>query len=133
MSDFDAIPRHADASAVASNVQSEQELQQKAIDGARDRQAQLRRALAEMGQSAPSVQLGALIISYQTAQPSEVSFAADMITALYLRSGLDIRRRLKLAVTAVIREHARAALSQALSLRFGALVMSAVPPLSLET
>ena len=129
MSEFNAIPPHADA----SSLKSEQELQLKAIDAARDRQAQLRRALAEMAQSPESVRLDALISSYQTAELSEVNFAADTIAALYLRSGLDIRRRLNLAFTAVIREQARAALSQALSVRFGALVMSSVPPSSLET
>lgn len=101
--------------------------QQQAFEKVRDRQRQLRQVLAELAHSPDSVKLKSLLSGYQEAELDEVSFAADTLTALYLRSALDSRRRLRAVLSAAIQEQPSAALSLALTARLGALVMPVAP------
>lgn len=104
--------------------------QHKAFAKVGDRQHQLRQILVQMVRSPESVKLKSLITAYQEAELGEVNFAADTLTALYLRSALDIRRRLRVVLSAAIQEQPSAALGLALTARLGALVMPVVPPSS---
>lgn len=88
----------------------------------------LTRALAALLQAPEAVQLDPLLTAFATVAGAEAAQAADAIVALYLRSGADLRRRMRPVLATAVGQGPEGALARALAARLGALAMPAAAP-----